>query len=167
VDSGTELGLSGYLGLRQHHRPTLGNARHAEGRHKTLPPTGRVFSVGKPTALRVQNISGPRASVSTAPSSNVYGRHPIPSEAAPAFCGLGAGRHGYSASPSCPHAARANNEGDSMKPISRRDLLVSTAAMSAASGAAVAQSAIQRPNIVFIVADDMGGAAVLSRSGSA
>jgi len=111
VDSGTELGLSGYLGLRQHHRPTLGNARHAEGRHKTLPPTGRVFSVGKPTALRVQNISGPRASVSTAPSSNVYGRHPIPSEAAPAFCGLGAGRHGYSASPSCPRAARANNEG--------------------------------------------------------
>lgn len=43
-----------------------------------------------------------------------------------------------------------------MVPISRRDLLVSTAAVSAVSRAAIAQSPAQRPNIVFIIADDMG-----------
>ena len=43
-----------------------------------------------------------------------------------------------------------------MPPISRRDLLVSTAAVSAASGTAMAQTPLRQPNIIFIIADDMG-----------
>src|SRR4051794_2288548 len=43
-----------------------------------------------------------------------------------------------------------------MPPISRRNLLISTAAMPAAGAAAVAQPTSRRPNIVYIIADDMG-----------
>ncbi len=43
-----------------------------------------------------------------------------------------------------------------MPPITRRSLLASTAALSATTGPATAQTPAKRPNIVFIVADDMG-----------
>ena len=43
-----------------------------------------------------------------------------------------------------------------MPPISRRSLLASTAALPLAGSLARAQTPARRPNIVFILADDMG-----------